>query len=88
MMKIATKIGFYLIYSLRNNCLKSDPVGENSVAEHDSRIIAENRFFVDCSMNIYTTILSEGSLERSRYCGHFEPKNGSVRSFLTELWIL
>ncbi len=35
MRKIATKIGFYLVYTFGNNFLKSDPVGQNSVAELD-----------------------------------------------------
>ena len=40
-----------------------------------SRIFAVIRFFGDYSKSIHPTMPIECSLERSRYYGHFEPKN-------------
>ena len=50
-----------------------------------SYMISESRFFKDYSKSIYLTTLTEGSMERSRDFGHFEPINGCVRLFLKEI---
>ena len=63
----------------RNNILKSDRVGQNSVAEQYSLVLLPNIvFFVDCSRSMAITIYIDGLVKRSRHCGHFEPKNRFV----------
>ena len=62
MRKIATKIGFHLIYPLRNDSLKSDPVDQNSVAKFDFHIRLLEKFFKEYGESINPTMLIDRPL--------------------------